>query len=415
MKLLDFFRHFGKWKDFKESTIDLSKYRAVSNSDVKYLVGIEAFALFSVIDMISGLAAKCEINVYRNGEEHKKQLWDLLNNAPNVNQSAYEFWKEYYVKLLYQKEVLIVQRNDQLIIADSFTKETRAIKESIFTDVTRGDFAFTGKFKSSDVLYATYSNLNADAVISGIFDYYVQLLSTAAVKYHRSKDEKGILKVSEIASGDPDYEETFNELMNEYFRSYFEPGNAVLPLSEGFDYNPGTAESTKKYSNEVSDVKSLFEDAITRACQAYKVPASLMRGDVAGVEAAISWLLTECIDPLTIQLSQLLTSGFYSSDQRINRCSIRVNTKSVEHTSLFKNAAGIDKAIGCGAVSINEVRRELGYQEIDEEFAEKHYITKNYATAELALEGGENNGTENNISEGITADQESDVADVSEE
>ena len=189
--------------------------------------------------------------------------------------------------------------------------------------------------------------------------------------------------------------------MNEYFRSYFEPGNAVLPLSEGFDYNPGTAESTKKYSNEVSDVKSLFEDAITRACQAYKVPASLMRGDVAGVEAAISWLLTECIDPLTMQLSQLLTGGFYSSEQRINRCSIRVNTKSVEHTSLFKNAAGIDKAIGCGAVSINEVRRELGYQEIDEEFANKHYITKNYATADF-VEGGENNNeipgnTETNV------------------
>ena len=413
MKLLDFFRNLGHWRDFKESKIELSKYRANSSSDARYIVGIEAFALFSVIDMISGLAAKCEINVYRNGKEHKKDLWDLLNNAPNLNQSAYEFWKEYYVKLLYQKEVLIVQRNNMLFIADSFTKESKVLKETIFTDVTRGDFTFSGKFKSSDVLYATYSNLNADAVISGIFDYYVQLLNTAAVKYHRSKDEKGILTVSEIASGDPDYEETFNELMNGYFRSYFEPGNAVLPLSEGFKYDPGTAESTKKYSNEVSDIKALFEDALTRACQAYKVPASLMRGDVAGVDAAIGFMLTECIGPLTIQLSQLLTSGFYSSDQRINGCSIRVNTKSVEHISLFKNAAGVDKAIGCGAVSINEVRRELGYQEIDEEFADKHYITKNYATADF-VEGGENNNGTKNV-ENVADDQKSNVADVSEE
>lgn len=395
MKILDIFRNLGK-KDFAEKNYEFSSFRADAPENY---VAIQAHALFTIIELISSLMSKCEVKVYKNGEEYRKQTYDILNFQPNRNQNAVEWKKEFFTKLLYDKAVLAVQRNDQLFIADGYNLEKRVLKDYLFTEVQRQDFKFTGSFSMRDVIYCEYGNVNADKFMDNIFNFYTKLMDTAAAKYHRSREEKGILKVSARAAGDPNYEETFKELMSEYFKDYFGKGNSVLPLFEGYEYAPGTAESTKKYSNEITDVRAIFEDALMRAAQAYKVPLSLVRGDVAGVKDSYNIMLTNCIDPLAEQISKELSNKLFTQDERIRGCEIVFDTTNVKHNDLFDIASGADKLIASGAASIDEVRHHAGLKELGEDWSTKHYITKNYATVDM-IEGGETDDNSNTVQSG---------------
>lgn len=399
MKIIEFFRGLGK-RDFTERNYEFSSFRA---DDPDNFVAIQAHALFTIIELISSLLSKCEIKVYRNGEEYKKEMYDILNFQPNRNQNAVEWKKEFFEKLLYDKAVLCVQKKDQLLIADSYNLEKRVLKDYLFTEVTRQDFTFNNAFSMKDVVYCEYGNPNADKYLDNVFNFYTKLMDTAAAKYYRSKEEKGILKVSARAAGDPNYEETFKELMGEYFKEYFGKGNSVLPLFEGYEYAPGTAESTKKYSNEITDVRAIFEDALMRAAQAYKVPLSLVRGDVAGIKDSYNIMLTNCIDPLAEQVSKELSNKLFEREDRIRGCEIVFDTTNVKHNDLFDIASGADKLIASGAASIDEVRHHAGLKELGEDWSTKHYITKNYATVDM-VEGGENYDNSDTVQSGTEAD-----------
>ena len=396
--ILDWFKDFLDRKP-EDDGYDFSTYRAVDPEDY---VEIQAHALFSIIDLIATLLSKCEIKVYKNGKEYKRQMYDILNFQPNRNQNAVEWKKELFTKLLYQKTVLVVQKKDQFIIADSYNVEKKVLKDYVFSQVTVDEFEFNTSFSMRDVLFCRYENAMHDKYLQNIFNFYTKLMTIAANKYRRSGEEKGILKVSARAMGDPNYEDTFKLLMGEYFKEYFGKGNAILPLFEGYDYNAGTAESTKKYSNEITDVRAIFEDALIRAAQAYKVPPSLVRGDVASVKDSYDIMLTNCIDPLAEQVSKELSVKLFSSDERIKGCSIVIDTTNVKHNDLFDIASGADKLIASGAASIDEVRHHAGLKEINEAWSQQHYITKNYATADVIMnegtEGGENNNEQTQIS-----------------
>ena len=69
-------------------------------------------------------------------------------------------------------------------------------------------------------------------------------------------------------------------------------------------------------------------------------------------------------------------------------------SSAIEHFDLFGNAANIEKLIGSG-YSYNDVQRAAGGREIDEPWANEHFITKNFADARSALKGERPDGTGN--------------------
>lgn len=58
---------------------------------------------------------------------------------------------------------------------------------------------------------------------------------------------------------------------------------------------------------------------------------------------------------------------------------------------MFANAVNVEKLVGSGVFSINEVLRAAGLPAISEDWADKHYLTKNIATlgSETLLGGAE--------------------------
>lgn len=273
---------------------------------------------------------------------------------------------------------MIIPINNQKIIADDFQKDEKAVTETIFTNVSRGDYVFRDVFRISQVYYLKYSNFETSAIIDSIFNMYSQLIESANGKYKKSGGEKGILEISALAQGDSKFAENFSKLMNDYFKSYFDSSNAVLPLFDGYKYTPSTSDAAKKYSNEISDIKVLMDEALARSAQAFKIPPALIKGDVAGLKDAYDIMLTNCIDPLADMISEELTSKQFTAEQVCAGSRIVADTSCIKHIDIFDISANVDKLISCGFANIDEVRDKAGMPVINEKWSQEHYITKNY-------------------------------------
>lgn len=382
MKIVDFLgRLFGK---NTSGQIVVDNWR----SDIQTGVALEAFALFTTIEMIAGLMSKCEFRTYKQGKEIRQHEWVNLNYRPNKNQNSTQFWQEVICKLLYRRECLVIPWGEEKIIADSFSKDEYVLTETVFSDVSRGNFTFQRPFGMSDVYYFRYSNNDVQSIIDSIFAMYQQLISSASHKYIRNGKEKGILNITAKAQGDVKFEEKFKQLMENYFKSYFDSSmNSVLPLFEGYSYDVKNGNS--KGENDVSDISRLVDGALARAAQAFKIPSALVCGDVAGLKDSYDIMLTNCIDPLADLISEELTSKQFSPIEIIHGNYIEADTSTIKHIDIFGIADKIDKLIACGFFSIDETREKAGCHEIGENWSKQHYMTKNYTTADMTMKGGE--------------------------
>jgi HK97 family phage portal protein len=380
---------FGHEWTFKKNSNTKNFLEMVVDEQEELNLYLYAYALHVVIDLIASVMSNIEFKTYGDNDKEKKSTnWVKFNVHPNRNQTSTEFIKELVKKLLLG-DVLVVIVDEQYIIADDFTLTEKAIVDNVFTNVRKGDYTFRDKkFKGYDVIYLHYGNDAINHIIQGITEMYEKLIGTASDKYARSGEEKGVLSIDQAERGRKDFAEIYEDLINNRFKTFFSRGNHVLPLFNGYTYTSSTAEATKKYSNEITDVKTLFEDAISRVAQAYKVPVGLIRGDVAGIQDAYTMFLTNCIDPLAHMISEELTYKLYSEDQIINGYAIEADTTNVKHIDIFDLATAIDKLIASGFLSIDEVREKVGLRGFNEEWSTLHWMTLNYTTAEAAVAAG---------------------------
>ena len=79
-----------------------------------------------------------------------------------------------------------------------------------------------------------------------------------------------------------------------------------------------------------------------------------------------------------------------------------MDTSHVKHVDVFSNATNIDKLVQSGTHTINMILRAMGQPQVNEEWADQHFITKNYSTVQGvldSLEGGENNAKDGKTTE----------------
>lgn len=368
----------------EDSTIDVSTYQATEQEFF-----INAYAIFTVVDFISSLMSKIEFQTFYNGQLTRGLEWHRLNVRPNVNQSGPLFWREFWNKLLYYQEVLVVEVGDQLIIADEFTHHPEyALQEDYFEQVSRGSLTFSRTFRASEVLYLTYSNEDVVALIHSVLTIYSRLIGQAEEQHRKSGGERGVLNVSSAANGPEDFETKYGTWINNRFKSYFSSRNAVMPLFRGMTYTK-TSSSQTSASNDVSDITSLVDGAVARAANSYKVPPAVLRGEVAGMSDAFDVLLTTCMDPLANLASKELTAKQFTREQSLDGCRVVAFTNNVKHTDIFDVASSFDKLFADG-FSYDDLMELLELPPVNEKWAKAHHITKNYADVST-LEGGEQN------------------------
>jgi HK97 family phage portal protein len=351
---------------------------------------IREMAFWSAVNLVANAVSKCEFKTYLNSKEVKGREYYLWNVEPNKNQNSSRFLNKLIAKLYRNNECLVIEQNGQLFIADSFVRKPYALYDDVFTQVRVEDFTFNRSFTQSEVLYYQLNEENIRKLVNGLYDSYSKLIAYSMKAYQRSRGIKGIFKYGTLPVAGTDQKKAFDALINEKIKKWMESDNAALPLGDGQEWK----ELEKKtYSSESTrDIRAQLDDIFDFTARAFGIPPALLRGDVQDTSKAIDQLLTFCIDPLADMLQEEINrkrNGYEGFSQGTH---LKIDTTCIKHVDLLSVATAIDKLIGSGSFCINDIRKAVGDEIIDEPWAWQHFITKNYETVEnalKALEGGE--------------------------
>ncbi|PWS23350.1 hypothetical protein DKP78_13455 [Enterococcus faecium] len=128
----------------------------------------------TVLDFVSRTMSTLKIS-FKNKTDVSE--WEyILNVRPNKDMSASVFWEKFFYRLLDENEVLVIFTDDnQLLIAEDFTRNEYATYEDTFENVLVKDYIFQRTFKMSDVIYLEYNNEKLDQFTKGLFKDYAEL------------------------------------------------------------------------------------------------------------------------------------------------------------------------------------------------------------------------------------------------
>ena len=345
-------------------------------------------------NMIANAVGRCEFRTFRDGKEIREREHYLWNVEPNVNQNSTAFLHKLVAKLLTDGEALVIstrQREgyDALVVADSWLPNgDYPSRQNEYINVQVGDVSYEKTFREREVLHLKLNHINVKPVLDGLYGAYWRLISAAMKRYEWDKGQHWKVHVDQLASGAEDFTENFTRMIEQQVKTFLDSNSAILPEFDGYAYtNEGG-----KANVELADIQSQMKDVLGFTAKALQIPAVLVDGSIQGTEDAQGRFLTGCIDPICDQLQEEINRKRYGYDAWKRGDYIRIDTSNIRHFDIFGNAAGIEKLIGSGAFSINDVRRAAGQAVINEEWANRYYITKNFSTIEettTAMGGGE--------------------------
>lgn len=349
-------------------------------------------AMHIAISYIANTISQCEIKTYEGGEEVQKELYYLLNVSPNPNQNSSQFMSQLIERFYYDGEALVVKFGPNIYVADGFSQEENPTKTNVFTSVSIEGQSVARRFAAGDVFYFRLSDRNIAELVRLMYGDYGKVMGAAIDKFISSNSEKYKLELSNVAAGDANFQKTFETVLADQLKSFIESNKAVYPQFQGTNLemlNTGSAASS-------SDVIAMRKEIFETVAQAFKIPMSMMYGNITNMQEIVKVYLSICIDPLAQMLSEELTRKTTDRETWGRGDRVVVDTSRILHVDILEIADSVEKLVGSGAFTINQILRRCGYDTLSEEFAEAHYLTKNIASMDQVadpLEGGENNGS----------------------
>ena len=347
-------------------------------------------------NMIANAVGRCEFRTFRDGKEIREREHYLWNVEPNVNQNSTAFLHKLVAKLLTDGECLIIstrQREgyDALVVADAWLQNgDYPSRQNEYINVQVGDVSYEKTFREREVLHLKLNHINVKPVLDGLYGAYWRLISAAMKRYEWDKGQHWKVHVGQLASGAEDFTENFSRMIEQQVKTFLDSNGAILPEFDGYTY---TNEGGKS-GVELADIQAQMKDVLGFTAKALQIPAVLVDGSIQGTEDAQGRFLTGCIDPICDQLQEEINRKRYGYDRMRAGDYLRVDTSSIRHFDMFANAANVEKLVGSGAFTINDVLRSAGLPIIPEPWADEHYMTKNIAAlgAETTAMGGAEGG-----------------------
>lgn len=341
-------------------------------------------AFYIAVSYISNTISKCEFKVYKENEEVKDELYYLLNVAPNDNETANQFKNKIVQKLFYDNQCLVFERRDKLYVADSFGIDEHPLTQNKFNNISVGIDNVKGQKNISDVFYFKIDDENINSLISGISESYQKLLTAAYSVFQNSAFEKYKLKIDQVKAGNPDFNHEFEEVIKEQLEDFINNPKAIYPEFSGYNL---TSVKQPASQTDSSDIRNIRKEVFEVVAQAFKMPVSMLYGNMTNVKDIVNAYITFTIEPIAEMIGNELTRKTSTFEEWKNGNHIKIDLTSIYHVDIFDIADKVDKLISNGVYCVDEIRKKLGEKMLDTDFSKQHWITKNYSTSEDALEG----------------------------
>lgn len=365
-----------------------------------YELGIDYFykklAVESCIDLIANALTRCEFQTFEKGKEKRGNNHYLLNVQPNQNQNASEFMHSLVNHLIMENECVVIMQNKQLYIADSFSVNKFALKENIYNDITIDDFTFDKPFNESEVFHFKLNDRNVMQVIDGMYSSFGKLLASSIDYYKRKNNKRLLIKGDFLRAQDEETQDAINEMFENQLKNWFNADKvgSAFQLQNGYEFEDMSDSKNGVSNNSTSrDISDLISDIFNYVAIAFHVPIGILKGDIADIEKQMDSFLAFCINPIAELIQDEFNRKMYTKEEYIQRTYLKIDTTKIKVVDITKLATALDKLFAIGGLSINDILIILGREPLEEEWANKRFVTKNYQEAD-SLEGGENNGGE---------------------
>lgn len=348
-------------------------------------IHMKKLAIQACVDMIGRTISQSDFRVKDGKNIIKDELYYKLNVRPNQNQTASSFWQQFIYKMITDNEVLVIKAdNDDLLIADSFSKDEYALFEDSFKNVVVKNFEFKRSFKMSEVLYLQYTNEKLTTLLDGLYTDYGELFGRIIDFQKRKNQIRGLVDVEAMLDKSEAGQAKLQNYINKIYKAFTEKSIAVVPQQKGFTYE----EKTNGNSHPVDEVNKVTDGFLYQVANALGIPIALLKGEMADVEKQTRNFMNFCIDPLNKKIKDELNAKFIEKKDYLK--GKRMEVKRISYSNMFDVASSVDKLRAAGVANGNELREELGLERVDDPLMDQYYITKNYQTIAEALEGGEN-------------------------
>jgi len=344
-------------------------------------------AFWTCVNLIANAIGKCEVREFRGGEQKRGQEWYIWNVQPNKNQNASAFWHKLISKAFCEGDALIVSEpyGVGIVVADSFSiDDTRQTYSYRNVEVGKRKI---DRLSESDVLYLRFNHKNMEPLIRKMSDSFLKLMATSMQNYLFNGGQHWKVHVDQILTGDDEWRTSFASMMEKQIKPFLNSASAILPEMNGYTYTQVSGGNTAVKSDEI---RALVTSIWAETSRAFLIPSALIAGNQQDTTVANRQFLTDVIDPIARMIEQEANRKRFTMDEYLAGDRLTVDTSAIVHFDIFANAANVEKIIGSGLKSVNELRAMIGDAPVPEEWANKHFMTKNIgSTEEAATEGGD--------------------------
>lgn len=358
--------------------------------EVEQRAYLKRLALEICINFIARSVAQTEFRIMDN-KKRIRDDWDyLLNVRPNTDSSASDFWQDATYKLIHNREVLIVlSDSNDLLIADSFSREERAVYPDTFKNVTVKEFTFTRTFSMDEVIYLTYNNAKLSRFMDGMFEDFTELFSRMVETSMFANQIRATAGMDSAQKLDDENLGKLQRFIDKMFNAFRKNAFAIVPKLKGFDYeeivNGGNG------GRSVEDMMKVLDKAIDYVAELLGIPPAIINGSLSEYETALKAYIKFTNNPIVKKFCDELNAKLISKEDY--RKGMHIKAFGIQVKSVTENAESVDKLVASGAYSRNEVREKFGDERVDDPELDKYVMTKNYQT----VEGGETNESKTSV------------------
>lgn len=357
---------------------------------------IRELSFWVCANMVANALGRCEFRTYRNNQEIREREYYLWNVSPNVNQNSSAFLHKLVAKLYQDNEALVVNTMsrgdlDALVVADSWQRQDDwPSRQNEYAGIMVGDYTYQYPVYENQAIHLTLNHQNMRPILNGLYQSYYRMVSAAMKAYTWGHGQHWKVHVNQLALGNKDWTENFQAMIAAQVKPFLESDGAILPEFDGYTYeNVGGSDA-----GDTRDIRAMIEDIFDFTARGFLIPTVLVNGSIEGTADANTRFLTNCIDPLADQLQEEINRKRYGYDGWRKGNYLKVDTSSIIHFDMFANAANVEKLVGSGAFTINDVRRGAGETPINEAWANSFFMTKNISSMDALTRPMEGGGTE---------------------
>lgn len=337
-------------------------------------------AIYCAHSLIANAISQCEFRPYVDGRFVQNQDYYSLNIKPNRNDSAPFFWSKVIDRMFRAPAgygAFCFVQAGQLYVADNYNiAERRPFKGNVYDGVVVDDLQLYKTFHDYNSIIFRSEHRNAYTLITGLYEEYGKLIATAADAFKESNGTRYVFQTGSPA-GDKTFVENYNKFLRKALQAYVKGNAKIFVEYKGYHLEQMKQETDQKDAGDVTD---LIDNIFKMVSKAYKIPESLMTGNITSIDAVVQEFLTFVIDPIADMIGKTLTGQFFTQEEFEAGNYFVVDTSTINHFDILQQADAIDKLKAASMMSTNELRRKFGMDLIPASWADEYTLTKNYDT-----------------------------------